>query len=130
MNLVTGHSNQDYLVLVQAAGSDDSAALDVMDKIGYFFGNGLTSLINIFNPRYILLGGSLCDGSQFFMPSVMSEIDQHCFKIIRNNLEEVQVVDHPNESAVLGAVSLVIKEVLASPSRWYTNGNSEGRRIG
>lgn len=128
--LLTGHSNQDYLVLVQAAGSDDLAALDVMDKIGYFFGNGLTSLINIFNPRYILLGGSLCDGSPYFMPSVMGEIDQHCFKIIRANLEEVQVVDHPNESAVLGAVSLVIKEVLASPSRWYTNGNSEGRRIG
>ena len=125
--LLTGYTNQDYLILVNAAGAGDPGAIDVLDQIGHFFGIGLSSLINTFNPSYIFLGGSLCEGSRFFMPSLLSEIDTRCFKMIRENLQKVQVVDHPYDSSVMGAVSLVIKDILASPSHWRPNGYPEGR---
>jgi predicted NBD/HSP70 family sugar kinase len=127
---LTGHTNRDFLVLVDAASAGDEAAIDVLNQIGRFFGIGLSSLINTFNPRYIFLGGSLCEGGAYILPALISEINQRCFKFTRSNLQEVKVVEHPYESAVMGAISLVIKEVLTSPSRWYSRMALEGRYFG
>jgi predicted NBD/HSP70 family sugar kinase len=111
-------AREDFFVLVKAAGENDPAALDTFNQLGCYFGIGLSSLINIFNPRYIFLGGTLCLGSRYFFPAMQAEIQKRSFKAASANLQKVSAVDHPLDSTLLGAVSLVIRDILAGPVRW------------
>ena len=52
------------------------------------------------------------------MPSLMDEMEKRCFAIARANLRQVAVVQNPLDIAVVGAVGLVIRDVLHNPTRW------------
>lgn len=127
---LSGIINQDYPILCGAAQAGDQAAKNVLDQIGHYFGIGLASLINTFNPRFIFLGGSFCAGSDHFMPSLLEEVNHRCFEMIRKNLKTVGVVGNPLDSSVLGAASLVIKDILNKPWRLNSNGNPGRRHLG
>ncbi len=115
---VTGNPDEDYCLVVEAAQAGDPAALFALRETGRYLGIGLANAVNIFNPRYIFLGGQLCQGSPYFMPSLMDEMENRCFSIARANLRQVAVVQNPLDIAVIGAVGLVIRDVLHNPSRW------------
>jgi predicted NBD/HSP70 family sugar kinase len=115
---LTRFPNEDYAILISAARDQDKAAIDAFATIGRSFGVGLASLINIFNPRNIFLGGLLCMGSEFFMPALVDEVSRRSFKPIYASLQSITVVENSMDVASLGAVALVIREVLVKPSVW------------
>ena len=115
---LNGNPVEDYALVVDAAQAADQAALDALGETGRYLGIGLANAVNIFNPRSIFLGGQLCRGSPYFMPSLMEEMENRCFPIARANLRQVAVVQKPQDIAVLGAAGIVIRDVLHSPWRW------------
>jgi len=115
---LSGNPVEDYALVVDAAQAADQAALDALGETGRYLGIGLANAVNIFNPRSIFLGGQLCRGSPYFMPSLMEEMENRCFAIARANLRQVAVVQKPQDIAVLGAAGIVIRDVLHSPWRW------------
>ena len=115
---LTGNPDEDYCLVVDAAQAGDRAAQYALRETGRYLGIGLANVVNIFNPHYIFLGGQLCQGSTTFMQPLMEEMENRCFAIARANLRQVAVVQKPQDIAVMGAVGIVIRDVLHGPSRW------------
>jgi glucokinase len=55
--------------LVAKAREGDSAALDVLADIGSKLGAGIGSLVNIFEPELVVLGGGFADALDLLLPS-------------------------------------------------------------
>jgi len=125
----SGNPDEDYRLVVDAAQAGDNAAMFALRETGRYLGIGLASAVNIFNPSYIFLGGQLCLGAPYFMQSLMDEMDKRCFSVARANVRQVAVVQNPLDIAVLGAVGLVIRDVLHSPWRWQPAEVWKGGRL-
>ena len=65
--------------IYQAAQAGDPIALRVMKDMGRMLGIGLASLINIFNPEMIVLGGGVKDAWQLFIDATREEIMKRAF---------------------------------------------------
>jgi glucokinase len=60
----------DARLAVQLAAAGPGDARDVLDRIGFFLGVGISSLVNIFNPELVVLGGGFARaGDLLFEPA-------------------------------------------------------------
>lgn len=53
-------------MIYEAAKMDDELAKRALETVGRYLGIGIANIINIFNPRLILLGGGIVKGRKFF----------------------------------------------------------------
>ena len=72
------------------------------------------NLINIFNPELIVLGGALNLAGPFLLPVVEKTIRENS---LAPNMENFQVAAsaHGTDACVMGAVALVLDEILREP---------------
>ncbi len=57
----------DGSLLSRLALENDAAALSVFEKIGFYTGVGITSLVNIFNPEVFVVGGGLIKAGELIL---------------------------------------------------------------
>jgi glucokinase len=86
----------------------DALSLEVFKKMGYYLGIGLTSLINLFNPEMIVIGGGVADGWEMFINHAYEQIRTRAFKI---PAKRVQVVPAKcgDDAGILGAAYLAFQ---------------------
>jgi len=110
-----GRAAVDAVLLEAAAGS--SGTLDAMEAIGHWLGIGLASLVNVFNPRLIVLGGLFGRIHPFVRERLEAELDRRALPASRELVRIVPAslgVDAP----LLGAAELAFEPLLADPSHW------------
>jgi glucokinase-like ROK family protein len=103
-----------FEIVVQAAVAGDPAALSALEEVGRYLGLGMANLINIFNPELIVLGGALNLASPFLLPAIQQTI---CEDTLGPSYENVLVVPsaYGMDACVMGAVALVLDEILREP---------------
>jgi len=103
-----------FEIVLKAASEGDEVALSALHEIGRYLGIGTANLINIFNPEMIVLGGALNLASPFILSVVEETVKTHC---LAPNLENVSIVPsaHRTDASVMGAVALVLDEILCEP---------------
>jgi glucokinase-like ROK family protein len=111
------HGDLDQLtvdVVVEAAASGDSIALKALRDVGIDLGAGISNLINIFNPELVVVGGVLSPASPWLLPIIQESIHQNTLPPL---VENVSVVPSQLglDSCVLGAVALVLDDVVREP---------------
>ncbi len=110
-----GRGEVDEVLREAAEGSP--AALRALDHVGRWLGIGLASLVNIFNPRLIVLGGLFGRTYRFTAPTLLAEIDRLA---LRGSRELVEVVPATlgMDAPLLGAAELALEPLLADPQAW------------
>ena len=73
-----------------------------MEEMGRKLGLQLANLINIFNPRAIIIGGSMSKNNDFLLESVRMSIKKYSLKLIHRNLIITGSVN-PDRIGVIGA---------------------------
>lgn len=63
----------------QKARSGDRMACEVMEEMGRYLGIGIASLVNIFNPEMIVLGGGVKDAWPLFIEATREEVRKRAF---------------------------------------------------
>lgn len=103
-----------FQIVINAARGGDVAALDALQGVGHNLGIGVANLVNIFNPELIVLGGELNLASQFLLPIIRQSVLDTALHPLR---EQVQIVSsaHGGDACVLGAVALVLEDILGEP---------------
>nr|WP_310617767.1 ROK family protein [Pantoea cypripedii] len=97
--------------LCQAAQQGDRLATDVIAGVGHHIGRMLAMMVNIFNPRQILIGSPLNQAADVLFPAVSSTIRQQALPAYS---DEIQLAPTAfNEPGTLGAAAL-IKDALYS----------------
>jgi predicted NBD/HSP70 family sugar kinase len=107
-----GRSGVDAVLREAAAG--ESQALSALDNVGRWLGVGLAGLINILNPRLIVLGGLFGRIHPFVAESLRAEIDRLALRA-SSELVEVRPATLGIDSPLLGAAELAFQPVLADP---------------
>jgi len=87
----------------------DELALEVFRRMGIYLGVGVASLINIFNPEMIVIGGGVAAGWDLFIPHVREQIAERAFPIPARRAEIVQAVCG-DDAGLLGAAHIAFAQ--------------------
>jgi predicted NBD/HSP70 family sugar kinase len=108
----------DAVELVMAEARDGSpAALSAFDDVGHWLGIGLAGLINVLNPRLVLLGGRFGRIHPFVATTLEGELDRRVLPAPRQLVRVVPTslgVDAP----LIGAAELAFEPLLSDPATW------------
>ena len=93
-------------ILDLAAAAGNASATEVLRRAGRFLGDGLTNLVNLFNPEVVVIGGSLRK-SEHYLHTALSVVNEEAFPQHRADVRfvEAQLGD---EAPAVGAALLAL----------------------
>ncbi|QBE69481.1 ROK family protein [Synechococcus sp. WH 8101] len=97
--------------LHRRACAADPEALAVWERYGRTLGVGISSLVYVFTPQRVLLGGGLAGAAEHFLPAVRREVDLRVQAVSREGLE-IRSCELGNGAGRLGAARLAIDRLL------------------
>ena len=103
----------DPAALAAAASRGDQDALAIWDRYGELLGTGISSLVYVFTPQLVLLGGGLAGASAHFLPAVRREVTSRVEAISREGLQ-IKACALGNGAGRLGAARLAVQRLLPS----------------
>lgn len=89
----------------------DELAREVFRRVGFYLGIGLTSLINLFNPEMIIIGGGAAAGWELFDNHMREQIASRAFAVPARRVEIVRAECDDN-AGLLGAAHLAFTSLL------------------
>ena len=102
--------------LAMAASAGDRRAQAHWEHYGQLLGTGICSLVYMFTPQLVLVGGGLAGASEHFLPAVRREVSTRVQAVSREGLQ-IKACALGNGAGRLGAARLAIERLLSSPSR-------------
>ncbi|HUI67974.1 MAG TPA: ROK family protein [Nitrospirota bacterium] len=92
----------------QAAREGDAAARRVMKDMGRMLGIGIASLINIFNPERVVIGGGVKDAWPLFIGATHEEIMRRAFQV---PAERTEIVPSSlgDDAGMIGAAAVALE---------------------
>ena len=102
-------SNVDPLMLNDLANHGDSNSLDIWNRYGTSLGIGLSSLIYMFTPQLVLIGGGIAGAAHHFLPAARSEVIRRVHKSSREYLI-IEACALGNNGGCLGAAFLALQK--------------------
>lgn len=104
-------SNLTFAQVLQAAHAGDDVVLDALRETGYWLGVGMANLINLINPEYLVLGGSLSAAYKFFQKAMEEEIVARALHWQRERCR-VTLSRYGEDDCLIGAVATVFWNIL------------------
>jgi predicted NBD/HSP70 family sugar kinase len=98
--------------VINAVNLDDVLAIELVATIGERLGRGIASLINIFNPELIILGGVLAETKDYLRLPIKSAINKYSLSLV-NNDTDLKMSSLGNTAGIIGACLLVRNRFLA-----------------
>ena len=96
--------------VVHAANLDDIFAIELLQKAGEKIGEALASLIHLFNPELIVIGGEITGAHDIIISSVRKAIDKYTITRLKNQCE-IKTSNLTDQSCILGTLSLVMEHL-------------------
>lgn len=96
--------------IIQAAKQDDIFAIELLQKAGEKIGEALASLIHLFNPELIVIGGEITGANEIISSSVRQAIDKYTITCLKNQCE-IKTSTLTDHSCILGTLSLVMEHL-------------------
>jgi glucokinase len=110
--LATGQESAGPL-LSRLALAGDPLAVEVLGGIGEKLGVGIASIVNIFNPQVVVIGGGAAQAADVLLPAARRVVAARALEPQR---DEVRIVaaEHGPQAGLLGAGALAIVELFPS----------------
>ncbi len=105
--------------VLAAAGDGVPAVLESLDQAGQYLGIGIANLVNVLNPRMVVLGGILSLVGPYILPRAQQEVNARVLDTLRAQVE-IKTSDFKLDSIVMGNISLIIRQILMNPLAWYS----------
>ena len=96
--------------LARAAAAGDPEALAVWGRYGSSLGVGITSLVYMFTPQLVLLGGGLAGAAPHFLPALRREVESRVQAVSREGLR-IEACALGNGAGRLGAARLALQRL-------------------
>ena len=88
--------------LFAAHKAGDEVATQVLNETAVYVGIGLASVVNLFNPEIVVIGGGIADGGGSFLETVSAEMKKHAFSSAVDGLSIVRA-SLGNNAGFIGA---------------------------
>lgn len=103
--------------VLREAADGSVVALSALEHVGRWLGLGLAGLVNVFNPRLIVLGGLFGRIHEYVMPTLEEELDRRALPASRA-LVGIVPAALGIDAALLGAAELAFEPLLSDPATW------------
>jgi glucokinase len=97
--------------LGRRAQASDREAIAFWQQYGRDLGAGLASLVYVLTPETIILGGGISASARFFLPTVLTELEQRVLPSSRSGLKVVTAA-LGNQAGIVGAAKLAWQKIL------------------
>ncbi len=97
-------------VVFDAAREGDALALEIVDKIGSNTAVGLGSLINIFDPDMLIIGGGIAEAGDIYLNAIKTHIPSWSLEDSREGVEIV-LAKLGSKAGIFGASALVFGDI-------------------
>ncbi len=94
----------------EAAKKGDKFSIKVWQRMGRNVGIGLSSIVNIFNPEVIVIGGGLAKSGKFLFDSIKTTVKARAMPIFTKDLK-IKKAKFIEDAGTVGAAALVIDGV-------------------
>jgi len=98
--------------LYNLAKKKETLSLSIVKFIGEKIGAGIASLVNIFNPEAVLLGGGIVNAGNIFFKSFMPSYKKHVLKFYNSNKVKFIKPKLGSEGGIVGAAGLILQDYL------------------
>jgi glucokinase len=78
-------------VIAEMALRKDAVALDAFGEMARYLAEGLTNIVNLFNPEAIFFGGGLSEASRLYLPQVKKIVRRLALPGFREHIEFISV---------------------------------------
>lgn len=95
-------------IVGRAAAQGDALALDIVQRAGFIVGLGLTSLLHIFNPEIIVLGGGVSNLGDLLFNPMREAIEKYCIDPSYWQDLHIKPAELGENVSLVGAAALVI----------------------
>ena len=92
-----------------AAKRGDAAAKKVVDNYIKYVAEGVISMVNLFRPDYVLIGGGISNEGDWFMQKIQRRVNRYSFGGHRNPKVLVRKAVLGNDAGIYGAAALAMK---------------------
>lgn len=92
--------------IIEAAIADDVLAIELIAQLGDNIGRGIASLINVFNPELVILGGGMLATGDYIGLPIKTAINKYSLSLVNNDTRLVHS-KLGEQAGLLGACLLV-----------------------
>ena len=97
-------------VVAAARDHQDGDALKLLERLGTYLGVGLSGAINTFEPEYIVIGGGLSQGSDFFLDRAREEAKSRALPALVHRVR-IELAQGGPDAGLIGAGLLAAQEL-------------------
>jgi predicted NBD/HSP70 family sugar kinase len=103
--------------VLAAAAAGDAPSLLALEHVGRWLGAGLASLVNLLNPRVVVLGGLFGRVYPFIERALATQLDRMALAGPRG-LVRIAPAALGSDALLIGAAELALEPFLADPAAW------------
>jgi len=105
---------QDLAELLSLAQTGNTAAIQIFDQAGRILGIGIANLINLFNPKKIIISGEGTREGDFLFVPMKESVQQNTMPGLFDP-QTIEIAPWGDDAWARGAAGLVLREVFESP---------------
>jgi predicted NBD/HSP70 family sugar kinase len=110
-DFATGHFEQDWEAIVNAALKGDQFIIELLSNTGYDIGMGVAILIHLVNPESVILSGRGALAGKVWQAPIQQALNEHSIpRLAANTTVAISTLGHQAE--LIGAASLVMDQQL------------------
>jgi glucokinase len=94
----------------QAALEGDPVARRLFDQLGYWLGAGIASLVNIFDPELVILGGGLVSTGDLLLTPARASFERFVFASAHRKLPALALARMGTGAGLIGAALLALRQ--------------------
>lgn len=94
-------------VVCQAAREGDALARALLGEVGHWLGVGIASLVNLFEPQTVVIGGGLADAYDLMAPSLHGSLSRYVYARDHRTLPHI-VPARLADAGLVGAAALAL----------------------
>jgi N-acetylglucosamine repressor len=110
--------------LALRARDGDAAAEEIVSNCGESLGIALVNLVDLFNPRRIVLAGAITHAGDIFFSSVSRCIQQRAF-LARDEFIELASPTFGDDAGLMGAAALALDAIVLNGTRYASKSRSK-----
>ncbi len=96
--------------IIRAAQEDDIFAIELLQHASEHIGEALASLIHLFNPELIVIGGKITEAQNIILSSIQHSIDKYTLTRLKSQCE-LKTSTLSGDACILGTLSLVMEHL-------------------
>ncbi|MDR2414470.1 MAG: ROK family transcriptional regulator [Odoribacteraceae bacterium] len=96
--------------VITAALQDDLFAIELLQRAGEKIGEGIATLIHLFNPRLLVIGGEIADAGDHITAPILQTVNKYTLSRLRIPCE-VRLSNLNTRAAIMGTLMLVMQDL-------------------